>query len=128
MTGSNKHGACAPSPPSGGEGRGEGDSPRVVMSEFVEAPPPDLLPLKGEKERRRRARTLHSIAACFFSLALSPHALAQSAPAAPWPAKPIHLIVPLPAGSAVDLVGRLVAQKLSARLGQTVIVEDRPGA
>jgi tripartite-type tricarboxylate transporter receptor subunit TctC len=46
----------------------------------------------------------------------------------PWPAKSIHLIVPLPAGSSVDLVGRLVAQKLSVRLGQTVVVEDRPGA
>ena len=38
------------------------------------------------------------------------------------------MIVPLPAGSAVDLVGRLIAQKLGARLGQTIIVEDRPGA
>jgi tripartite-type tricarboxylate transporter receptor subunit TctC len=49
-------------------------------------------------------------------------------PAAVWPAKPIRLIVPLPAGSAVDLVGRLVGQKLGARLGQTIVVEDRPGA
>jgi tripartite-type tricarboxylate transporter receptor subunit TctC len=47
---------------------------------------------------------------------------------APWPAKPIRLIVPLPAGSSVDLVGRLVAQKLGARLGQSIVVEDRPGA
>ncbi|HUI96905.1 MAG TPA: tripartite tricarboxylate transporter substrate binding protein [Xanthobacteraceae bacterium] len=38
------------------------------------------------------------------------------------------MIVPLPAGSAVDLVGRLVAQKLGARLGQTIVVDDRPGA
>jgi tripartite-type tricarboxylate transporter receptor subunit TctC len=67
------------------------------------------------------------LAACFFSLALSSPTLAQSPPA-PWPAKPIRLIVPLPAGSSVDLVGRLVAQKLGARLGQTVVVEDRPGA
>jgi tripartite-type tricarboxylate transporter receptor subunit TctC len=63
----------------------------------------------------------------FFSLALSSPALAQSPPA-PWPAKTIRLIVPLPAGSSVDLVGRLVAQKLGARLGQTIVVEDRPGA
>jgi tripartite-type tricarboxylate transporter receptor subunit TctC len=58
---------------------------------------------------------------------LSSPSLAQSPPA-PWPAKPIRLIVPLPAGSSVDLVGRLVAQKLGARLGQTIVVEDRPGA
>jgi len=49
-----KHGACTPSPPSGGEGWGEGASPRVATSEFVETPPhPDLLPLKGEKGHKR---------------------------------------------------------------------------
>ena len=38
------HGACAPSPPLGGEGRGEGVSPRVATSRFAETPPhPDLL-------------------------------------------------------------------------------------
>src|SRR5262249_38116751 len=51
------HGACAPSPPLGGEGRGEGGSPRVDTPEFAEGPPhPDLLPLKGKKERERTAR------------------------------------------------------------------------
>ncbi len=70
---------------------------------------------------------LRVVAACFFSFALSTAALAQSLPA-PWPAKPIRLIVPLPAGSSVDLVGRLIGQKLGARLGQNVVVEDRPGA
>ena len=126
------HDARAPSPPSGGEGRGkgrgEGVSPQTVTHRFAETPPhPDLLPLKGEKERRRRA-SLHLLTACFFSLALSAPALAQSAPDQNWPAKPIRLIVPLPAGSAVDLVGRLIGQKLGARLGQTIVVEDRPGA
>ena len=38
------------------------------------------------------------------------------------------MIVPFPAGSAVDLVGRLIGQKLAERLGQSVVVEDRPGA
>lgn len=51
------------------------------------------------------------------------HASAQS-----YPAKPIHLIVPLGAGGASDVVARVIAQKLSERLGQTVIVENRPGA
>jgi tripartite-type tricarboxylate transporter receptor subunit TctC len=54
-------------------------------------------------------------------------ASAQS-PDANWPSKPIRMIVPLPAGSAVDLVGRLIAQKIGERLGQTIVVEDRPGA
>src|SRR5215813_12686965 len=45
-----------------------------------------------------------------------------------WPDKPIRMIVPLPAGAAVDVVGRLICTKLSERLGQTIVVENRPGA
>jgi tripartite-type tricarboxylate transporter receptor subunit TctC len=54
---------------------------------------------------------------------------AQPAPSgANWPDRPIHLIVPFPAGSSSDIVGRLVAQRLGDRLGQPVVVENRPGA
>src|ERR1700692_2768296 len=45
-----------------------------------------------------------------------------------WPERPPHLIVPFPAGSSSDIVGRLVAQKLGERLGQQIVVENRPGA
>jgi tripartite-type tricarboxylate transporter receptor subunit TctC len=45
-----------------------------------------------------------------------------------YPARPIRMIVPLTAGSPVDVVGRLLAQHLSTRLGQNVVVENRPGA
>src|SRR3954453_11427406 len=45
-----------------------------------------------------------------------------------WPEKPIRMIVPLPAGSAVDIVARLISQKLGERLGQTIVVENRAGA
>ncbi len=45
-----------------------------------------------------------------------------------YPTRPITLIVPYPAGGGVDLIGRLVAQKLTAALGQQVIVENRGGA
>ncbi len=72
-------------------------------------------------------RLKEALTALLLSLTLTATALAQ-APDARWPDKPIRLIVPLPAGSAVDLVGRLVAQKLGARLGQPVIVENRVGA
>jgi tripartite-type tricarboxylate transporter receptor subunit TctC len=45
-----------------------------------------------------------------------------------WPAKPIRLIVPLTAGSATDVMARLVMDQASAQLGQPIIVENRPGA
>jgi tripartite-type tricarboxylate transporter receptor subunit TctC len=45
-----------------------------------------------------------------------------------WPSKPIKMIVPFPAGGGLDFVARLVAQRLSTRLGHTVYVENRGGA
>ena len=45
-----------------------------------------------------------------------------------WPDRPLRMIVPLPAGSAVDVIARLISQRLSARLGQPVMVENRAGA
>jgi tripartite-type tricarboxylate transporter receptor subunit TctC len=54
-------------------------------------------------------------------------AQSETAPAN-WPDRPLRMVVPLPAGSAVDTVARLIAQRLSARLGQPVIVENRAGA
>jgi tripartite-type tricarboxylate transporter receptor subunit TctC len=45
-----------------------------------------------------------------------------------WPDRPLRLIVPLPAGSAVDVIARLIGQRLSVRLGQPVVIENRAGA
>jgi tripartite-type tricarboxylate transporter receptor subunit TctC len=45
-----------------------------------------------------------------------------------WPERPIRMIVPLPAGSAVDIVARLIGQRLGDRLGQPIVMDNRSGA
>jgi tripartite-type tricarboxylate transporter receptor subunit TctC len=63
-----------------------------------------------------------------LALAWAANAIAQPAGAQSWPARPIHMIVPFPAGSSPDLVARILAEKLAPALGQPVVVENRPGA
>lgn len=50
------------------------------------------------------------------------------APAQQWPAKPIRIIVPFPAGGGVDYIGRVMAKHLSERLSQQVVVDNRAGS
>jgi tripartite-type tricarboxylate transporter receptor subunit TctC len=66
----------------------------------------------------------HLVQAVALALALS----GGSAMAQAWPSKPITLIVPFPAGGTTDVLARALADKLTQSLGQTVIVESKPGA
>ena len=69
---------------------------------------------------------MKSIRMLAAALALS---LAASAAAGQsWPDKPVHIVVPLTAGSATDVMARLVGQHLSDALGQPFLVENKPGA
>ena len=65
-----------------------------------------------------------SLLALASSLALLPLAQAQSA----WPTKPVRVVVPAPAGSSLDIIARLLGDKLKDRWGQPVVVENKPGA
>jgi tripartite-type tricarboxylate transporter receptor subunit TctC len=63
-----------------------------------------------------------------IALAISITALVGSVSAQQYPAKPIRLLVPYPAGGGSDLIARSVSQRLSEKLGQSVVVDNRSGA
>ena len=67
-----------------------------------------------------------------LSIALASAVIATSAIAEAgedgWPQRPLRLVVPFPAGSSTDIIARIVAQKLSHRLGQQIVIENRAGA
>ncbi|MFD0668817.1 Bug family tripartite tricarboxylate transporter substrate binding protein [Ramlibacter sp. MAHUQ-53] len=70
-------------------------------------------------------RRLALAAAATFPLLLVAPAQAQTAP---WPSKPVKIIIPLAAGSAVDNAARIVTQKMGQDLGQSFVIENQPGA
>jgi tripartite-type tricarboxylate transporter receptor subunit TctC len=73
--------------------------------------------------RMRKARTTINLVAGFAALALCGGASAQT-----YPTKPIRLLVPLAAGSTADIVSRFASEQLGKALGQSIVVENKPGA
>ena len=63
------------------------------------------------------------VVSTLFAMALSGGAFAQS-----WPTKPVRVVVPLTAGSATDVMARIVFDEVSKQLGQPFVIENRPGA
>lgn len=81
--------------------------------------------LPGSRSPRRRVMAL--AAACLVAavplLGAAPSALAQA-----FPDKPIRIVVPYAAGGSTDAIARVVAERMTADLGQPVLIENKPGA
>ena len=67
----------------------------------------------------------NALVATLFVGLFSASALAQTAQ---WPTRSIKIVIPFGAGGGTDVIGRFLAQKLTENLGQTVVVDNRPGA
>lgn len=75
----------------------------------------------------RRRYLFHTALALPLAMSANPVA-AQSASIKDYPARPIRIVVPFPSGGTIDMVGRMVAQMLTQRMGQNVVVDNRAGA
>jgi len=73
---------------------------------------------------KKMIRNLCALLVASAAVALPVTGSAQEA----WPAKPVHMILPFPPGGVTDLLARALGEKLGARLGQPVVVENKAGA
>src|SRR5262245_41772751 len=84
------------------------------------------LPLGAPGETRRVIAAIAFMSLCMLAVVAGLGAGARAED--PYPSKPVRLVLPQPAGGAVDLIARALGDRLSEALRQPVIVENQPGA
>ena len=97
----------------------------IVRRRFLANAGPAVLPATSGNGALSRRGTMRN---AIIGLVLGSLLFVASAQAQDYPTKPIRMIVPYPAGGVADVVARLVGQKLSEALGQSVVIENRSGA
>jgi tripartite-type tricarboxylate transporter receptor subunit TctC len=74
------------------------------------------------------ALRIAALAAALIALGASVPARAENLDAGNYPSRTIHIVVPFPAGGPTDILSRIVGKEMTASWGQTVVIENRPGA
>jgi tripartite-type tricarboxylate transporter receptor subunit TctC len=87
-----------------------------------------MIEIKTRRTQPRSSRLPWLPCAAAAAFAASATAASVLAHAQPFPRSPIHLIVPYTPGGATDLIGRQLGAEMSKRLGQPVVIDNRPGA
>src|SRR6266446_4401626 len=112
----------------------------TLFSSFITYPPeparnchlakPAAIRLNAGRELRppERTKPMTSFRAAGLVLAAILLVPGQPAAAQSYPDRPVKIVVPIGPAGSYDIVGRLLADQLSKRLGQSVVVENRPGA
>src|SRR5260221_644570 len=111
--------------PSAGRIPGDGRRQRLARAPCGAA---GQRPLFGRPYRRRPGSPAAAISAMRSIAFLAGALFAGLALAQPYPSKPLRMIVPFPPGGVTDVMSRAVAARLSAEMGQPVVVENRAGA
>jgi tripartite-type tricarboxylate transporter receptor subunit TctC len=106
---------------------------RAVMplaSTFAKSVPASNSSLAWRRSHREHAMTLrsHCLHALAWLCALVPFVPAAARAEDAYPSRPIHIVIPFPAGGPSDIAARIIAQRMSEDWGQPVIVDNRPGA
>src|SRR5690606_18547077 len=101
-------------------------NPSRSCKSVVSCPPPRQLGISKKQQHLIHLET--KMKRLFAALMLTMLSFSQSALAAPYPDKPVRIIVPYQAGQGTDVATRLLAEHLTKALGQTFVVENRPGA
>src|SRR5277367_3209971 len=88
----------------------------------------DALVKPGHDDKSGRHMMTNRLRAVVAAIALTALGITTASAQSAYPAKPVHIYVPYPPGGAVDIVARTLGDELAKRWGQSVVIENRPGA